>query len=1072
MIPTVLLVSCLCTPAAPATQPASRHPTVYVTPEDVARARDRIKSDPAARKWFESLKRQAASWNDKTPEWVKEVMPGEGACFAYGFTGCPICGKTWGIWGAARASFDKPGRITCDNGHVLPDDQHPDPGTGYVGPDQRVHYFVGSYNAWVVETLISKIAFPYATIYLLEKDERAGRMAAVILDEIARIYPSCDKGSWDYPSNPPSGRLNRPWYQVARVLVHLVDIYDRIYDHPALDEPSSREGLTRRQNIERNLLLNGAQYCHEQSVKGKGLHNGQADYLRGVLAVGVLLDIPEYITWPADGPFGFRAMLANNIDRDGRYFETSTGYGLHTRNLYLTFAEPLLNYRGRVYPNGLNLYDDLRFQKFLTVPQMALVCLGHLAVIGDDAPATKRNSLPYVPPRIYDILMTDYLASRVSDPARRAGYAALSRHLRALAASANQKSEPMTEWRVFHDIADEAPADAEIDPLAQQWMDGSYFFGQKGLAVLRTGQGAQARAAVLRFGPSLVHGHFDDLNVNYFDLGYEMTYDLGYHLGSTHTQVGWARQTASHNTVVVNEKSQGGGPSGGSLLHFADLPGLVLAEASSTAYEHLGVNLYRRLFALADGYAIDLFRVKGGRQHDLPLHSLTTDVEFKDLSFGPVRPGSLAGEEHRWGELQLNDGDMKGYPNKPYWNPPPGNGYGFLTGPRRAQPAGNWSATWRLEGDDQPRFQMLAIHEAGTEVISASAPGLYPHYPKAGYVIRRRSGDNLSSCFVSLWQTAADSSPFAARSLEWIGGDEPRTAESSLAFSVNSGQGWRDIWLVAASPDDEVAGSSEGMPVSLQGAFARCRWDDAGLVSAWLLEGTELKIGDWTIRLDADGWQTQVETLPDGSPTLRSTNVWPSDGRYDGCPMYVDNPAYSRNSAYVVKAASENRVQVQQADTLLGVGVVDAIPDGRTLVTSIPHEYACAMGWRETSTFFRGKLVTVIDGPAAARIQKVSMTNDLRLEVDSTEGFKVGQRFHYHDVQPGDTLRVQHYACLERVSAGTYRLRANTDVTLLAPQAARIEYLDRDGNLQNAADGRIPWTALKPGQGTTLNLRN
>ena len=49
----------------------------------------------------------------------------------------------------------------------------------------------------------------------------------MILDELSRIYPSCDKGSWDYPSDPPSGRFNRPWYQVAHAH-SLHSLYDML----------------------------------------------------------------------------------------------------------------------------------------------------------------------------------------------------------------------------------------------------------------------------------------------------------------------------------------------------------------------------------------------------------------------------------------------------------------------------------------------------------------------------------------------------------------------------------------------------------------------------------------------------------------------------------------------------------------------------------------------------------------------------------------------------------------------------------------------------------------------------
>ena len=202
----------------------------------------------------------------------------------------------------------------------------------------------------------------------------------------------------------------------------------------------------------------------------------------------MLLDIPEYVTWPVDGAYGIRAMLANNIDRDGRYYETSTLYSLHTRNLYETFAAPLKNYRGRVYPHGLNLYDDPRFQAFMLLPQMSLVCLGHNPSFGDDSPATKRRLLPYHPPRCFDSLWTEYLVDGVSDPGKRAEYAALLRYLRSRDPDSVKEMRDTEELRLFHGL-DELVADgAEPNQVLRQRLDGSFFYGQKGLAVMRLGK--------------------------------------------------------------------------------------------------------------------------------------------------------------------------------------------------------------------------------------------------------------------------------------------------------------------------------------------------------------------------------------------------------------------------------------------------------------------------------------------------------------------------------------------------------------------------------------------------------
>ena len=144
--------------------------------------------------------------------------------------------------------------------------------------------------------------------YSLTGDERYAEQCSVILDAIAEIYPTCTKGSWDYPSSPPSGRLARPWYQAARVLAPIVDDVDQIWNSPAMLEPSVVEGMTRRENIVTNMLKDGAWYCYVESLKG-GLNNGEADYIRGSLAVGCLLGMDEYVDWAVDGPYGIRAMI-------------------------------------------------------------------------------------------------------------------------------------------------------------------------------------------------------------------------------------------------------------------------------------------------------------------------------------------------------------------------------------------------------------------------------------------------------------------------------------------------------------------------------------------------------------------------------------------------------------------------------------------------------------------------------------------------------------------------------------------------------------------------------------------
>jgi len=1060
-------LSALCAVSASSAAPANDrsatpHPTVYLTREDIQLAKTNIARFPWARETADSIQHQADSWLAKPDDWFLHNMPAAGACFAYGFTGCPICGANWGTWGGAQASFDQPGRVTCAKGHTLPDAEHPDAGTGYVGQDKRIHYFVGSYNAWVVETLTSKAADNLAYAYTLTGDERYAAKASLILDALAAIYPACDKGSWDYPSHPPSGRFDRPWYQVARVLVHYVDQYDQIFGSAALDTPSLKPGLTRRENIETNLLRNGAAYCYKESQAG-GLNNGEADYVRGSLAVGVCLDLPEYVRWAVDGPYGIYSMLENNLDRDGQYFETSTLYASHARSLYLTFADPLFNYRGSAYPQGVNLYQHPKFRRYLQLLDSSLNCAGHLPRFGDSGPDAVRVVPPARPFDASDYSALERLYARTADPAGQQKLAALlswladgdarsTRADRAAAQPSRSASVPWlanrdTErsyaafeekrWLLFHARPlPEAQAPLPAEFLRQ--LTGCSLFGQKGVGILRQGSGPTAQALLLRFGPSLNHGHRDDLNINFFARGYELTYDLGYGLGSTHTQVGWSRQTASHNLVVVNERSQGegGGGSGGSLHLFADLPGLKLIEASSeSSYAGQGVTLYRRTLALvgdqSGGYALDLFRVKGGSQHDYLFHTLTDHAELTGVSLGAEELGSLAGTNICWGAQQLNDGDIAGHPNQPYWTPPPGNGYGFLTKPRHGQAAGGWSAQWAVDATNGVRLFMAA--QPGTEVITALAPGIYPKLPKARYVIARRKGPDLESQFAAVIEPNDGTSLIGkVEQLEIAG---PAGGIPPVALSIVKRDSTTDLVYSSADTSARRVGD-----FTFAGRFIHAQIKEGKLLSLSLVGAKQFQGLGWRVQPERDSWEGPVSAIDYESNVITTLARLPADGSLSGQVIVFDNPHYSRTTAYrivrVEAAAGKTRIHLD-GTLLLGKGVVGTVKDAQTLTSLIPHEYARTVVSRDGSGFFQGKRIRTDTG-ASAEIVSVRSGKPMSLTVQSTEGFHAGDVFHYDDVQPGDHFTIILTASLAQTTPGRYDYRGQSKAALESPSGQKV----------------------------------
>src|SRR3974390_2946784 len=84
-------------PAQPVRDPTTPpRPTVYLTRDDIRLAKTNLTRFEWARQTADTIQRDADAWLAKPDDWFVRNVPAAGACFAYGFTGCPICGANWG----------------------------------------------------------------------------------------------------------------------------------------------------------------------------------------------------------------------------------------------------------------------------------------------------------------------------------------------------------------------------------------------------------------------------------------------------------------------------------------------------------------------------------------------------------------------------------------------------------------------------------------------------------------------------------------------------------------------------------------------------------------------------------------------------------------------------------------------------------------------------------------------------------------------------------------------------------------------------------------------------------------
>ncbi len=1022
-----------------------RHPTVYVTPEGVERARRNAAQTEWGRAEKEAILAEAAKWLREDETYWLGFLPPPGASYAYGFAGCPICHASLGTWAGARCSWDLPGKVRCAKGHVLPDEEHPDPGTGFVARDKRVHYLLGGWHAWVTEQWTRRALPSLAHAYALTGEEVYAERAAFFLDALASIYPESTAGSWDYPSRPPSGRFARPWYQVARNLVVYVEAYDLIYSSPVLDTESlrpaleaarpdgptpqqrgvgrkdargqSRSGMTRRENIDLNLMRNGAQYCYEKTFEGR-LHNGHADYMRGALAVGALLGIPEYVRNAVESPYSIYAMLANNCDRDGRYYETALGYALHARSLYLTFVEPLRHWRSREYPRGVDLFADPRMRSFYYLPDLVMRCAGHSPNFGDAAPDNRPRTPAARPFSALDYEYAERLYAGCEGKEKEAFRDVLGFLTNGDVAKARMASR-IKRWLLYN--ADPTPAlSAKLSADLRARVFGSWLLGQKGIGILRSGREADAQAVLLRFGPSLNHGDLDDLGLIYYARGWQMTYEIGYGLGSTHTQVGWASQTVSHALVTVNEASQRGG-SGGSAYLFADLPSLELMAADSPlSYSSQGVTQYHRTVALVgagkDQYLVDLFRVRGGKQHDYGVGVQSREVKIGGLTLGPEEEGSLAGRNPAWGERIGDDGDIDGFPNKPYWNPPPKNGYGFFYDARRGTAQAPFQVDFGFGEQKAARLRLHTLPEGQTEILLAKAPGLYPRHRKATYLIARRKSTgretDLASAFATVmepWAPAADSAESAGpRPILSLAARIPVAADGSdlTPIGVHVVRDGRDEYLFSAGlgPGERRARSAAGEVVWRGAAlFMACR--DGRLETLAGHGAWNVTIGGKRHGPDQGIYRGRIQAVDYEQRWVEVDATVPED--VAAACVYFSNPAYSRNTAYriygVKRTRTGTRIELGPQPMLLGQGRVHQITSDDSMDSDIPHDYQRSVVGGSNPRFLDGKRVTNGRG-AETHLRTAVFGSPMQLEVESVDGFEEGDTLYYYDIQVGDAM--------------------------------------------------------------------
>ncbi len=753
------LLICLALLMGSATAHAKRQRVLH-TEAEMAQMRQNVQAHAWARAEVAAAVARAERWVKLTDEELWQFFPTAAVSRAVHVNpvqGCPVHGvkifegRGFYPW---RRSPDKPFKVQCPvgeewypsndyaaqyaasggkgiKGQLDTRQQFNDDGCGYVDKEGHRYCFVAYDNQWAWHER-RDAARDLGRAYLLTGEPQYAHKATVALARLAAIYPEMDYATQS--DGGTAGRILYGQWETGNVNV-MAPPYDDIYPYlaaggdPTLTAFLRDKGITDvRIHIEKNLLQEFAKSLQTNTQMVPGVQ-GSNDLAMALVAVIWDDDDPargmttqQMLDWAWRGVgWNVEALVHNDTYRDGFECEEGLGYNFAMRDQLVETAR-LFQRAGR------DLWREPKLRKLLDAPLEVVMLDRFTPSMGDSGGLPFSGKLGW----------SGNLYAQAYRVYRDPRYAAVAALGNARGADALFQQDPEADIR----RAASEPAASLHQPTRN--------FGGFGLGVLERGEGDNGRALTLWYGSSGGgHSHRDRLNLELFALGTSLAPDLGYpeHWGSPRN-VQWVSNTASHNTVLVDAQGQPNAgwndPGSGYLTLFARSQALDVIEAEGAPAYGGATSVYRRLVALVDlsataGYALDVFRVRGGTQHDYLFHSNHGTFRLAGAELTPPDPrGTVAGPDVA-PEAQ--------YEQKM-------SGLQFLYNPQRAIPGGQWCAEWALR--DQARLRLTMLPGCAQEVFVADGDPSWRRGGPLKYVVARNRGTDLATTYAAVLEPYRD----------------------------------------------------------------------------------------------------------------------------------------------------------------------------------------------------------------------------------------------------------------------------------------------------------------------------
>ncbi|MBQ9967971.1 MAG: pilus assembly protein N-terminal domain-containing protein, partial [Oscillospiraceae bacterium] len=716
-------------------------------------------------------------------------------------------------------------------------------GKTYANGVKEVHTYIGYYMHCVFDSL-SKYAVndmiaaltALQEAYLYTGDEKYGSAGAILLDRVADIYPSYDYYTHDsmYGGFDKGKMVNAIWEAVTigQCLAQAADAF-----WPAMDNADVIEYLKAhaawkgvsasqitpeyvRSNVDEGILLQIRKACESGNSLGNfGMHQAAMAY--AAVALDRLPETEEMIDWifrygenktvssremrVTGGNVLYRLVTA--VDRDGIGNEGSNMYNPMWFQNLMEVANALNGY-DRV--KGADLWENPKFVTMFNALNRLVLCGSAMVTTGEAGSVQSYGSYADA-----DCMLEAFIQTGDRELARGLYYVK-GNSVSGLHASIFTKDPEAGIQSAILKIVEE---DGEWN-----WNRSEMLCGE-GIAILRNGPAKYQKSVNddkfsdywMFFGiGGGSHGAFEALNIGVEAFGVIASPTLGYPKvvsTSDPERMQWMLNTVSHNTVVVNDKAQSRISTNSFPLHFDDAGEVKLVDAEAPgAYGE--ADIYRRTLVSVKAqedvyYAVDFFRVLGGREHVYSFHAASTiapGTEGLDLVHQPI--GTYAGPEIPLGFHQTNPDSSDAGVNM-------GSGYSWLDNVYRDdRPQETFSVDFAIEDFNNRvlnskgirlRLTMLADEPMDEVAIADGHPtqnGRNPEILK--YLLVRRSGTTgMDTLFTSVIQPYKDAAYIASSELlEMIpveGKERPEDRAAAVKVTLTSGR--TDYIMYSSAPD-------------------------------------------------------------------------------------------------------------------------------------------------------------------------------------------------------------------------------------------------------------------------------